>query len=166
MKRITFLLILICLISILLTPTTTFASVDIEQQDWEDIILSNEEYTRILSQNPNNSISTSATTLIDDHKISISKKNNVLIIVGQTRGLPSTTKCGFSKVTIQRRKNSSTSWTTYKTYSDLYNNNSLYMLSKSLSIPIGYQYRVTCTHYAKKNTTTQKINATSNTVSF
>ena len=32
MKRITFLLILICLISILLTPTTAFASVDIEQQ--------------------------------------------------------------------------------------------------------------------------------------
>ena len=74
MKRITFLLILICLISILLTPTTAFASVDIEQQDWEDIILSNEEYTQILSMNPNNSISTSATTLIDDHKISISKK--------------------------------------------------------------------------------------------
>ena len=33
----------------------------IEQQDWEDIILSNEEYTQILSMNPNNSISTSAT---------------------------------------------------------------------------------------------------------
>lgn len=29
MKRITFLLILICLISILLTPTTAFASVDV-----------------------------------------------------------------------------------------------------------------------------------------
>lgn len=165
MKRITFLLILICLISILLTPTTAFASVDIEQQDWEDIILSNEKFEQILLQNSNNLISTSATDLIEGHSIGISKKNSTLIVVGFTQ-VRSSTKCGFSTVTIQRRKTSSSSWSTYKTYTNLYNTTTFYRLSKSLSVPTGYQYRVTCTHYAKKNTTTQKINATSNTISF
>lgn len=164
MKKI-FLLILTCLISTLLISNTVFASVDIEQKDWEDINLSDEEFEQILSQNVNNSFSTYATNLIEGHTLAISKKTSTLIIAGFTQ-VKSLTKCGFSKVTIQRRKNSSSSWTTYKTYTDLYNNTTYYRLSKSLSVPTGYQYRVTCTHYAKKNTTVEKINATSNIVSF
>ena len=40
-------------------------------------------------------------------------------------------------------------------------------ISKSLTVTSGYQYRVTCTHYAKKSLlSTQKINNTSNTVTF
>ena len=39
----------------------------------------------------------------------------------------------------------------YKTYEDLYIDDVAYILTKSLTVPTGYQYRVTCIHYAKKN---------------
>ena len=158
--------LLICFIIILLLPTTAFASTNIEQEDWQDIRLSDEEFEQLLSQNSNNELIPFASNLISSKAISISKKDNTLLIIGRTDCNNMVTKCGFSKVTIQRRKNSSSSWTTYKSYTDLYANSSIYKLAKSLSVPTGYQYRVTCTHYAKSSTKSQSINNTSNTVTF
>ena len=57
--------------------------------------------------------------------------------------------------------------TDYKTYDDLYTDGHTYILSKSIAVASGYQYRVTCTHYAKKNLfSTQKINNVSNVVTI
>lgn len=136
-----------------------FAAVGGEEAEWQDIVLSDEEFEEILSNNPDNQIMPLSSDLINRHSIAIQKNGNSLIIAGTTYG--------SSEVSIQRRSNSSASWSNYQTYSDLYNNSHQYILSKSISVPSGYQYRVTCTHYAKKNlVSTQKINGTSNILTF
>lgn len=168
MKKIIKMLIMSCLIITCLIPNVAFASVGNNQlQDWEDISLTEEEFNKILSMNPNNKIEPCASNLITGSSISISKSGNSLIIAGITKGSADVTECGFKKVTIQRRKNSSSSWSNYKTYENLYNKSDYYRLSKKITVASGYQYRVTCTHYAKKNIlSTQKIDKTSNTITF
>lgn len=167
MKKIIRLIITVCLMLTLLIPNVVFAAVGGEQTDWKDIYLSDEETKEILDLNPENQIITMASGLIREHKLSISKSGNSLIIVGRTSGANGVSKCGFTKITIQRRNNSSASWSNYKTYNDLYNNSAYYSLSKSLSVTSGYQYRVIGTHYAKKSIiNTQKVNNTSNTLTF
>lgn len=144
-----------------------FAAVGGEEAEWQDIVLSDEKFEEILSNNPDNQITPLSSDLINRHFIAIQKNGNCLIIAGTTYGSSEVSKCGFTKVSIQRRSNSSASWSNYQTYSDLYNNSHQYILSKSISVPSGYQYRVTCTHYAKKNlVSTQKINGTSNILTF
>ncbi len=167
MKKIIRLIITGCLMLTLLIPNVAFAAVGGEQTEWEDIYLSDEEFDEVLSNNPNNEIMLLSSGLISDRKISIKKSGNSLIIAGLTQGSAEVSKCGFTKVTIQRRANSNASWSNYKTYNDLYSNTRTYNLSKSIAVTSGYQYRVTCTHYAKKNLlSTEKINNTSNTLTF
>lgn len=163
------------ILAILLTfcfifQTSFIALANDNEPDWKDITLTQNEIDDILTMNEQ-SQSTSisgqadvqATGLIASYSIAISNSGSNLIIVGKTTCNPEVVKCGFTIVTIQRRTSSSTSWTTYKTYEDLYVNNSSYTLTKTLAVSKGYQYRVTCTHYAKKNLlSTQKINNTSN----
>lgn len=167
MKKIINLIITGCLIFALLIPQVAFAAVGGEEAEWQDIVLSDEKFEEILSNNPDNQIMPLSSDLINRHSIAIQKNGNSLIIAGATYGSSEVSKCGFTKVSIQRRSNSGASWSNYQTYSDLYNNSHQYILSKSISVPSGYQYRVTCTHYAKKNVvSTQKINATSNILTF
>ena len=135
---------------------------------WRDITLSDEEFELVLSQGSSVSgeeNSVMASGLITNYSIGISKSGSTLTIAGRTQCVTDVVKCGFSKVTIQRRANSSSSWSNYQTYTSLYVDGYKYTLSKSLTVASGYQYRVTCTHYAKKSLlSTQKINNTSNTV--
>ena len=167
MQKIFNLLIVGCLIFTLFIPTNVFGAVGGEDTEWLDIVLSDEEFEKILSNNPNNNVMLYATGLINIYSIAIKKSGNNLIIAGKTQGSSDVIKCGFKEVKIQRRSNSSSSWSNYKTYTDLYNDSRTYTLSKSISVPAGYQYRVTCTHYAKKNIfSTQKIDNTSNTLTF
>ena len=150
----------------LLLPTVAFAADDSQSNEWQDISLSEQEIEDILALNPNNNISTYA-NLISGYNIAISKNGTTLLIAGKTMGLPEVIKCGFKEVVVQQRKSSSDSWSTYKKYTDLYLDTSTYTLAKSLTVPSGYQYRVTCVHYAKKSLlSTQKINNTSNTVTI
>lgn len=167
MKKIFSLIVVGCLFFTMFIPTNAFAAVGIEQAEWQDIVLSDEEFEEILSNNPNNKIMPLASGLIDSYSIAISRNGNNLIIVGKTQGSTDVTKCGFTKVTVQRRSSSSASWSNYQTYNDLYKDARTYTLSKSLSVPSGYQYRVICTHYAKVNIfSTEKKDNTSNTVKF
>lgn len=167
MKKIINLIITGCLIFALLIPQVAFAAVSGEQSEWQDIVLSDEEFEEILSNNPNNQIMTSSSDLINRHTIAIKKSGSSLIIAGTTYGTSEVSKCGFTKVTIQRRSNSNASWSNYQEYNDLYSNGTSFKLSKTLTVPSGYQYRVTCIHYAKKNlVSTQKINGTSNILTF
>lgn len=165
MKKIIRLLILSCLIATCLIPNVAFAAVGTSQPEWQDVTLTDEEFNAILSLNPNNEITPYATGLITGKNIAISKSGTVLTIVGITEGSSEVKKCGFSEVTIQRRKNASSSWSNYQTYKDLYSESKSYQLAKRVTVSSGYQYRVTCTHYAKKNIfSTQKIDNTSNIV--
>lgn len=132
--------------------------------DWQDIALTDSEIDDIIALNPqmNNA---RATGLIMTYGIGVTSSGSNLVMAGRTICISDVVKCGFSVVTIQHRKSSVYSWTDYRTYTDLYNNYSSYALSKTVAVATGYQYRVTCTHYAKKNVlTTQKINNTSNVI--
>ena len=107
------------------------------------------------------------TGLIIDKNLGIAKDGAILKITGKTEGNSEVVKCGFTKVVIQRKKSSSTSWSNYKTYDDLYSESTKYNLSKSLTVEKGYQYRVTATHYAKKSLlSTQKIDSTTGSLTF
>lgn len=131
--------------------------------DWQDISLTDSEIDDIIALNPQ--ASPRATGLIHTYGIGVTSSGSSLIIAGKTLCNSDVTKCGFTIVTVQHRKSSQYSWTDYRTYEDLYLNNTAYTLGKTISVATGYQYRVTCTHYAKKNIlTTQKINNTSNVI--
>lgn len=105
--------------------------------------------------------------LITDYKLGIAKSGNNLQISGYTKGSDKVIKCGFTKVTIQRRTSQSESWSNYKTLNDLYSDSNYYKLSKSIPVNSGYQYRVTATHYAKKSLlSTQKIDSTTGYLTF
>lgn len=105
--------------------------------------------------------------LITDHELGIAKKNKNLLITGSTYCITEVVKCGFTKVIIQRKNKADSSWTNYKEFEDLYNENSYYKLSKSVPVETGYQYRVKAIHYAKKTLlSTQKIEAVTPVLSF
>ena len=107
------------------------------------------------------------TGLIIDKNLGIAKDGAILKIAGKTEGNSEVVKCGFTKVVIQRKKSSSTSWSNYKTYKDLYSDSTKYNLRKSITVEKGYQYRVTATHYAKKSLlSTQKIEVTTSSLTF
>lgn len=159
---------IICLVFTMLVPTT-FAT-DANAPEWQDVSLTDEEIAAILALNPNNPTTNEnvrASDLIAFYSIGISKDGNTLYVVGKTTGTTQVVKSGFKEVVIQRRVNSSSSWTDYVTYEDIYWDEFACVLSKSLTVPSGYQYRVTCVHYAKKNIfSVQKIDNVSNILTF
>ena len=164
MKKLLKLIVISLLLFSFLVPYTAFAETGEIDAEWQDIELTEEERNAYLANNPNNAVSTYATGLISSYLISASKSGSNLIITGITRGATGVKRCGFTKVTIEVRYNSTAPWSTYKTYTDLYDDSVIYILDKSIAVRSG-QYRVTCTHYAKKNIlSTEKINNTSNTV--
>jgi hypothetical protein len=116
--------------------------------------------------NSNNEIQTSG--LIYRYNLSLSKKNNTTVIInGLTDCDPVVVKCGFKNLKVQRRANSSSSWTDYHDYGNDYIDSFTNAICKELSVDPGYQYRATCIHYAKKNIlNTQTISNTSNVVTF
>ena len=84
-----------------------------------------------------------------------------------TTGTTEVVKSGFKEVVVQRRASSSASWTDYITYEDIYWDEIACNLAKTLTVPTGYQYRVTCVHYAKKNfLSVQKLDNESNIIQF
>lgn len=110
---------------------------------------------------------TRATGLITSKRLAIGKSGSNLVISGYTYGTSAVVRCGFSKLTIERKKASATSWSTYKSYSSLYSESNTYTLGKTVAVEAGYQYRVTGTHYAKKSLfSTEKIDATTGALTF
>ena len=146
-------------------PTSAFA-VDDDISVYEDSYTVEESEMIAYAEYEENS-KVRATGLITGKNLYIKKSGTTLSVNGFTEGSDNVEKCGFKKVVIERRKNSSSSWSEYKVYEDLYSSNSKYILNKSLTVPSGYQYRVTAVHYAKKSLlSTQKIEATTGYLSF
>ncbi len=129
-----------------LAPFTAFAadSVIEDNAKYDFTVIENDETTSI------EGISLYSSNLIVRNNLSIKKDGTTLKITGLTEGSSYVVKCGFTKVVVQRKKSSETSWSNYKTYKDLYSDSTKYNLSKSLTVDKGYQYRVTATHCAKK----------------
>ena len=69
MKKIINLVITGCLIFALLIPQVAFAAVGGEEAEWQDIVLSDEEFEEILSNNPDNQIMPLSSDLINRHSL-------------------------------------------------------------------------------------------------
>lgn len=168
MKKILLSVISIIMVIVTLVPTAFAANEQLPQ--WQDLILTEEEFNAILANNTVHTAdeNTRANDLINFWSIAISKsETNTLNIAGMTTGTTEVVKSGFKEVVIQRRASSSSSWTDYITYEDLYIEQIAYALAKKVTVPTGYQYRVTCIHYAKKNFfSVQKIDNVSNVIQF
>ena len=165
-----FLLSVISIVMVVFTLVPTAFAANEQLPEWQDLILTEEEFNAILANNTIYTVDedTRATGLISAYAIAISKSGtNTQNIAGKTSGTTEVVKTGFKEVVVQRRASSSASWTDYYTYEDLYISEIAYVLAKSLTVPTGYQYRVTCIHYAKKNIfSVQKIDNVSNVIQF
>ena len=168
MKKAFLSVISIVMVMFTLVPTA-FAQTE-QVPEWQDLILTQEEFNAILANNTIHTVdeNTRANDLIHLYAIAISKSGtNTLNIAGKTTGTYEVVKSGFKEVVVQRRASSSAAWTDYVTYEDLYWDEFAYVLTKTLTVPTGYQYRVTCIHYAKKNfLSVQKIDNVSNVIQF
>ena len=106
-----------------------------------------------------------ATGLILSYGLELRKTGTTLTILGLTDCYLDVVKCGFKDFTIQRRKTSSDSWEDYYEYGNLYIESTAANLETTLVVESGYQYRISCKHYAKKNIlSVQTIANTSNIV--
>ncbi len=166
MKKRIKLLFLVCLSLIMLIPTNAYAH-DNSIPEWEDANISQEEFDRILAPYEKSNEKARTAGLITRYAIGLEKSGSQLSIVGKTICAPGVVKSGFTEIVIQRRKAINDSFSTYDTYYDLYSNSTSYAISKKITPTPGYQYRVTCTHYAKKSLlSTEKIKNTSNIISM
>ncbi len=107
-----------------------------------------------------------ASGLILSYALSLSKEtNSSLYLEGITNCSPVVVTCGFKDLTVQRRKTSSDSWKDYYEYGNVYREATAAGLSTTLAVESGYQYRIYCKHYAKKNIfSVETITNTSNIV--
>ena len=168
MKKVLLSVVSFVMVVVTLVPTAFAANGELAE--WQDLILTQEEFNAILAENTVYTINenTRASNLIHAYAIAISKSGtNTLNIAGLTTGTTQVVKSGFKEVVVQRRASSSASWTDYVVYEDIYWDEIACNLAKSLTVPTGYQYRVTCIHYAKKNfLSVQKIDNVSNVIQF
>lgn len=112
----------------------------------------NEEVKIINTENRSLSSGTRATGLIRSYSLQIDRDGtSKLTIYGLTSCDLTVVRCGFKNLKVQRRLNSSSSWTTYHDYGNDYYDGDFYAIGFSLNVEPGYQYRVVCKHYAKKN---------------
>lgn len=121
--------------------------------------------TTDLSNAENVDAETRATGLIHSYYLSLSKSGTTLILSGETVGTSEVVRTGFKNLVVERRKTSSDSWKEYYDYGNIYYDTILTNLSTTLAVESGYQYRISCKHYAKKSLlVTQTVSNTSNIV--
>lgn len=108
---------------------------------------------------------TRASGLITSYGLSLSNNGTTLNISGRTNCAVDVVKCGFKNLVVQRRASSSDSWEEYYDYGNVYIEAASANLSTKLVVVSGYQYRLSCKHYAKKSLlSTQTISNTSSVV--
>ena len=162
MKKVFSITIACIMLFICIIPFAAFAADSTE----DDAVFTQEEFESF-EHVYDEGIQLYTTGLITNHTLGIAKNGTKLLITGLTQGTSEVKKTGFTKVVIERKKASDSSWSKYKTYSDLYSDSFKYTLNKSVAVESGYQYRVTATHYAKKSLfSTQKIDATTGSLTF
>lgn len=122
--------------------------------------------TSPIYENANESTESRATGLIMSYGLEISATGTTIRILGETYCAGSVVKSGFKNFVVQRKKVTSSTWSDYYDYGDLYSDTYAASVNTTLAVESGYQYRVTCKHYAKKSLlVTQSISNTSNVVS-
>lgn len=156
MKKIISVLFCIVLLSTLLVFNV---SANNYEDDYLDIVITETD------KDSKSDLEPRATGLIYSYSLGLSKSGTTLFISGKTIGTVDAVKTGFKNLVIQRRKTTSDSWETYHDYGNFYRDDGAANLSTTLVVEAGYQYRISCKHYAKKNLlSTQTISNTSNIV--
>ena len=103
--------------------------------------------------------------LILSYGIQLSVTGTTLRILAETNCVSTVVKSGFKNFVVQRKKASSSSWSEYYDYGNLYNDSYSASINTTIAVESGYQYRVSCKHYAKKSLlVTESISHTSNVV--
>lgn len=126
-----------------------------------DFILTAESDFNIFEDTNN----TKATGLINSYALGLASNGTTLTIVGDTYCIATVVKCGYKNLVVQRRKTSSDSWEEYYDFGNVYVEAASAHLSTTLKVESGYQYRISCKHYAKKSLfVTQSISNTSGIV--
>lgn len=116
-------------------------------------------------ESANNFEESRASGLILSYGLGLSVSGKTLTISAETYCIASVVKSGFKNLVVQRKLTTSSTWSDYYDYGDLYNDNYIALLTTKLAVSSGYQYRVTCKHYAKKSLlVTENITNTSNIV--
>ena len=126
----------------------------------------NDSQVKTLSISSNDEINASG--LILNYNLEIERRGSTtLIISGDTVCKAEVVKSGFKGLKVERRLNSSSSWSEFHDYGNRYYDMSVSHFYDQLPVDPGYQYRVTCKHYAKKNILNiQTISNASNIVTF
>ena len=122
--------------------------------------------TAPISENENKSAETRVSGLIYSYGIELSVvSGTTLKIRAETNCNAEVVKCGFKNFVVQRKKTTNTIWSDYYDYGDLYSDAYAASVNTTLTVASGYQYRISCKHYAKKSLLlTQSISNTSNVV--
>lgn len=163
MKNFIKLTLIFSLVLINIFPMHAFATEKVPQ--WEDAEFSEEELAELYALGTKLEFNERATGLILDGIIAVSNSGTTLYIYGELCCTTEVKKCGFKEVVVQKRTTANGDWVNIFTYEDLYVDSDAYGLQKSLGVVAGYDYRVTCIYYAKKNIfSVQKIEAVSNIV--
>lgn len=159
MKR--FISFLLCLISIV-----SFFEFNANATNTEEFVPYMVDFTLTTEDGfDSNEKNTRVSGLIYSYALNLSKNGTTLHITGLTNCTTEVVKCGFKNLTIQRRKSSSDSWSDYYEYGDVYIESTGANLNTTLVVASGYQYRISCKHYAKKSLlVTQTIANTSGIV--
>ena len=149
MKKIkSVLIIILCFISIFSFQAFAFEKNDIEVSD---IVLTQSEMNEILTLGNTYISDERASGLIFSATAAINNDYKLLQFVGTMICTPEVVKCGFEDIVVQRRSSSSAAWTHYYTFDDSYGDTNAHTVIKAVTTNTGYEYRVTCTLYAKKN---------------
>lgn len=106
-----------------------------------------------------------ASGLIVYYSLGLTKTGTTLNISAKTYCTSEVVKCGFKNLVVERKKSTSSTWSEYYDFGNVYVETNAASLSTTLSVASGYQYRLSCKHYAKKSLlVTESISNTSNIV--
>lgn len=123
--------------------------------------------TSPIYESADNSVENRASGLILSYGLQVSvTSEGYLKVRGETYCITDVVKSGFKNLVVQRKKTTSATWSECYDFGDVYSETYSASINTTLAVASGYQYRVTCKHYAKKNLLmTQSISNTSNVVS-
>ncbi|MBO5397225.1 MAG: hypothetical protein J6A97_10135 [Clostridia bacterium] len=157
-------IIVLCFISIFSFQTFALEKNDIEVSN---IVLSQEKINEILALGNTYTPDERATGLIVSATAAINDDHKLLQFVGTILCMTNVVKCGFENIVVQRRTSSSSSWTHYYTFDDSYGDTNAHSVVKAVTTNTGYEYRVICNLYAKKNIfSVERIDMVSNIMAW
>lgn len=157
-------IIVLCFISIFSFRSFAFEKNDIEVSD---IVLTQSEMDEILALGNSYTTDERASGLIVSATAAINNDHKLLQFVGTMMCTLDVVKCGFEDIVVQRRASSSSAWTHYYTFDDSYEESSSHTVIKAVTTNTGYEYRVVCNLYAKKNIfSVERIDMVSNIMAW